>query len=151
MSRRSQRQVTLTIVALLALLIGVRLLSTHPLPQPSHATPEAAVAGYVGGLERLDLKQVERYLAPVQRPHASSMLEALSRDHATIQAPSLSEVTEQGDQATVTLSLQVCYQNSGRRSYTCEPLDHAPLGLPTQIECQRLNGNWYASTLFKPT
>lgn len=151
MSRRSQRQVTLTIVALLALLIGLRVLSTHPLPKPSHATPEAAVAGYFDGLERLNLKQVEIYLAPAQRPRASSMLKVLARDHVTIQAPGLSAITENGARATVAISLEVCYQTSGSKSYNCEPLDHGPLGLPEEINCQRLNGDWYTTTLFEPS
>lgn len=149
-SRRSQNRFTLLLIGALALLILIRVVGAHPLPKPSHLSPAAAVAGYLTGLEHRDLGEVRGYLAPAQRPQASSLLKGFARQRASIAAPALTEITQTHSRATVTISLQVCYQPPGGKPYTCEPVGHAPLGLPDQITCVELDGSWYATTLFKP-
>jgi hypothetical protein len=147
--KRAQRQITLTIAAVLVVLIAIRLLSTHPLPKPSHASPQGATAGYVLGLAHANLRQVENYLAPDKRKGAPSMLRQLAHEHAQLTVPTLSQVSENGNRATATISLEVCYGSRPKKLYTCEPLGHAPLGLPSQIALVKLGGSWYADSLFQ--
>lgn len=150
-SRRSQNRVTLYIAGALALLVLVRVFQSHPLPQPSHQTPAAAVAGYLLGLERHNLGEVRSYLAPNQRSRAGGLLAALSHQRALITAPALAQIVQNQRTATVAISLQLCYRPPGHRHYLCGPLAHSPLGLPVQISCLKVGGRWYATTLFKPT
>ncbi len=150
-SRRSQRQITFAIAGLLLLLIGIRVLSTHPLPAPSHATAEGAVAGYLGGIEHLDAARIEAYLSPSLRGRTQEMVTSLRRERVALEAPTISAALLNGSRATVSVSANVCYQPGKRQSYTCQSLGHAPLGLPAEIVCRELGGKWYATTLFKPT
>ncbi|MFZ0994590.1 MAG: hypothetical protein WAO09_01220 [Candidatus Dormiibacterota bacterium] len=149
--RRNQRQWTLFLVALVALLILIRVIGSHPFPTPSHLNPAATVAGYITGIQHEDLSQVSGYLAPKQRPHAEALLKALAQHHASITAPSLGTVLGDKGSATVTISAQVCYQPGGGKQYSCYPISQGPLGLTNVISCVELRGKWYATTLLKPS
>ena len=148
--RRNQRQWTLFLVALVALLILIRVIGNHPFPKPSHLNPAATVAGYIIGLQHKDLSQVSSYLAPKQRPQAKALLQALAQNRASITAPTLGTVLGDKGSATVTISAQVCYQPGQGRQYGCSPISQAPLGLTNVISCVELSGKWYATTLLKP-
>lgn len=150
-SRRSQNRVTLYIGGALVLLLLVRLIQSHPLPPPSHQSPAAAVAGYLLGIEQHNLNEVRSYLGPAQRSGAGALLRGLAQRHVSITAPVLSQVLQNQRSATVTISLQLCYRPKGHQHYLCGPLAHSPLGLPAQINCLKVGGNWYATTLFRPS
>ena len=121
--RRNQRQWTLFLAALVALLILIRVIGNHPFPTPSHVNPAAAVAGYITGIQHKDLSQVSSYLAPKQRSQAADLLQELSvaRQRATITAPTLGTVLGDRASATVTISAQVCYEPGHGKQYRCSP------------------------------
>lgn len=148
--RRQQWRVTALFAAAVAVLLVLRLFSSHPLPRPSHATPAAAVAGYVQGLREHNPQTIARYLLPSRRGQARSLLQSLARRHTLLANPDELQVIETGSRAEVTLQLQVCYRNPGQPHYTCTPLTKLPLGLPDVIQCRRRGGSWYAETLFRP-
>jgi hypothetical protein len=148
--RRNLRQWTLFLVALVALLILIRVISNHPFPKPSHLNPAATVAGYIAGIQHHDLSEVSSYLAPKQRPQAASLLEGLAQQRATITAPTLGTVLGDKASATVTISAQVCYEPGDGKQYLCSPISQSPLGLTDVISCVELGGRWYATTLLKP-
>lgn len=149
--RRGQRRFTLLLGGALVVLILIRLLTTHPLPAPSHHSSTGAVAGYLIGLEHNDVAEVGRYLAPAQESKASALVKAFTSRHAYIAAPALAFASQGPRRATITISLQVCFPLHGTKQYSCEPVGHAPLGLPDQLTCIRVNGAWYVTTLFKPS
>jgi|GEM_PF-3153858 len=149
--RRNQRQWTLFLAALVALLILIRVIGNHPFPKPSHLDPAAAVAGYITAIQHKDVSQVSGYLAPKQRAQAESLLKALAQHRASITAPTLGTVLGNKGSATVTFSAQVCYQPSDGKQYTCSPISQAPLGLTNVISCVELDGKWYTATLLIPS
>ncbi|MGB6771386.1 MAG: hypothetical protein WBF51_05205 [Candidatus Dormiibacterota bacterium] len=149
--RRNQRQWTLFLAALVALLILIRVIGNHPFPTPSHVNPAAAVAGYITGIQHKDLSQVSSYLAPKQRSQAADLLRALARQRATITAPTLGTVLGDRASATVTISAQVCYEPGHGKQYRCSPISQAPLGLTNVISCVELGGKWYATTVLRPS
>lgn len=149
--RSGQRRFTLLLVGALVVLILIRSLTTHPLPQPSHSTSTGAVAGYLIGLEHHDPGEVRRYLAPAQKSQASVLLKAFKSQHAYIVAPALAHVSQEQSRATVTISVQVCSHFNGTKEYTCQPVGQQPLGLPDELTCVKVDGAWYVTTLFKPS
>ncbi|MGA7173102.1 MAG: hypothetical protein WCB86_01335 [Candidatus Dormiibacterota bacterium] len=148
--RGSQRRFTLLLSGALVVLILIRLLTTHPLPPPSHQSSGAAVAGYLIGLEHNDVTEVRRYLAPAEKSQASALVTAFTSRHDYIAAPALALVNQGKSKATVAISLQVCSPLPKTKEYTCQSLGHSTLGLPIQLSCARIDGEWYVTTIFKP-
>ena len=149
--RPSQRRFTLLLSGALVLLILIRLLSSHPLPTPSHGSSSAAAAGYLLGLEHNNVGQVRRYLAPAQKSQARALVEGLTSRHVHLEAPGLAFASQGATRATVTIALQVCTPLHTLRQYSCEPVNHLPLGLPDQLTCVKVQGDWYVATLFEPS
>ncbi|HUY09096.1 MAG TPA: hypothetical protein VMW80_06555 [Candidatus Dormibacteraeota bacterium] len=148
--RGSQRRFTLLLSGALVVLILIRLLTTHPLPTPSHESSGGAVAGYLIGLEHSDVGEVRRYLAPAQKSQASAVVKALTSRHDYIAAPGLALVTQGKSRATVAITLEVCSPLPKAKEYDCQPLGHSTLGLPIQLTCAKVEGDWYVTTIFKP-
>ncbi len=134
----------------LAVLAVLRLAVSHPSPAPSHLTPAAAVAGYLAATSRASESQLQSYLAPSVRDGAGPMLADLRRDRVRLVSPSIGVASQQGTTAQVEVALEICYRSSAKDPYTCDLLSHAPLGLPTEIGCQLINGRWYVNTLLEP-
>ncbi|MGH7643652.1 MAG: hypothetical protein ACRENX_11720 [Candidatus Dormibacteria bacterium] len=149
--RIGQRRFTLLLAGALVVLILIRLLTTHPLPTPSHSSSTGAVAGYLVGLENSDVSQVRQYLAPAKKSQARAIVEAFKSRRAYVAAPALAYVEQEKSRATVTISLQVCAPFNGSKEYTCEPVAHEPLGLPDELTCIKVAGDWYVATLLKPS
>ncbi|MGC2192162.1 MAG: hypothetical protein WA751_07490 [Candidatus Dormiibacterota bacterium] len=148
--RGSNRSFTLLLAGLLVVLVVIRSVTTHPFPTASHQSPAAAVAGYLTGLEHKDVGQVRHYLAPAQKSQASAVVKAFTSRHAYIAAPALETYSQGSSKATVTFSLQVCSPLQGLKDYSCVPVARAPFGLPDQLTCAKVDGDWYVTTLLKP-
>ncbi len=135
----------------LGLLAVLRLVVSHPAPAPSHASPQAAVAGYLKAAVAGSQAGLESYLAPRDRRGAAAMLSALRADRVRLVSPSIGPTSVQGATAQVEVALEVCYRKTPGAPYTCELLSHEPLGLSSEILCQDLAGRWYVTTLLKPS
>ncbi len=135
----------------LGLLAVLRLVVSHPAPAPSHASPQAAVAGYLNAAVAGSQAGLESYLAPSDRQGAAAMLSALRADRVRLVSPSIGPTSVEGATAQVEVALEVCYRKSSSAPYTCELLSHEPLGLSSEILCQDLAGRWYVTTLLKPS
>lgn len=109
------------------------------------------MAGYLAGIERHNLRQVESYLAPSERAGAESVLQAFATQRAYISGPVASGLSQSATRATVALSVEVCSPLPGSRIFSCESVDREPLGLPRQMSCIKVDGKWYVTTLFKPS
>jgi hypothetical protein len=151
--RGSNRRVTYVAGAILLGLILLRVATAHPLPTPSHLTPEAAVVGYLDALGKSNLPSTKAYLAPSYRPKAAAMIRALRADHVRLVSPSVSGAVSVGNGKTVTVTatLEVCYRTSSAHPYNCQFLSREPLGLPSSLSAVYIQGRWYVSTLLKPT
>lgn len=149
-SRRGQRRFTLLLGGLVIVLILIQVLGSHPLPPPSHRTAEGAVAGYLEGVEHTHLEEVRQYLAPSQRTKAAELLQAFASQRAYITAPQVGYSSLGKTTAEINISAEVCSPRSGTRIYSCTSVGRSPLGLPSQLKCVKLNGDWYVTTLFKP-
>lgn len=149
-SRGGQRRFTYLLVGALAALIAIQVLTSHPLPTPSHQTAAAAVAGYLEGIQHKDLAEVRRYLVRDQRPQADTVLRAFAKAHAYITATNVGYIDTEKRTARVTLDLEVCSPQGSRRIYSCTSVARSPLGLPTELSCDKVDGLWYVTTLFKP-
>jgi hypothetical protein len=134
----------------LGLLAVLRLVVSHPAPTPSHASPQAAVAGYIKAAAGDSQSALEEYLAPAERAKASQMLSSLRQDRVRLVSPAIGPASVQGTTAQVELALEVCYRASASVPYTCQLLSHEPLGLSSEIVCQELGGRWYVVTLLAP-
>jgi len=135
---------------LLGLLVVLRLVTSHPVPGPSHQTPQGAIAGYLTALRASDLVGAEGYLAPAVRGQASAMFRALKADQVKLVAPAVGAVVGTGTTVTVEATLEVCYRRSTSVHYTCELLDKQPLGLNSGFQCVYIQGRWYVATLLEP-
>jgi len=151
--RGSNRRVTYLAGAVLLGLILLRVATAHPLPTPSHLTPEAAVVGYLDALGKSNLTSTKAYLAPSYRPHAAAMLRALKADNVRLVSPAVSGAVSVGNGKTVTVTatMEVCYRTSSAHAYNCDFLSREPLGLPSSLTAVYIKGRWYVSTLLKPT
>ena len=149
-SRRGQRRFTLLLGGLVVLLILIQVLSSHPLPPPSHQTATGAVAGYLEGIEHNHLKEVRQYLAPSQRGEAGALLQAFATQRAYVTAPQVGFSDLGKTTAEVNITAEVCSPQSGTRIYSCTSIGRSPLGLPSQLKCVRVDGTWDVTTLFKP-
>lgn len=149
-SRRGQRRFTLLLGGAVVVLILVQALSSRPLPPPSHRTATAAVAGYLEGIEHSHLEEIREYLAPDQRASAAALLRAFTTQRAYITAPQVGYSDVGKRTAEVTISAEVCSAHAGGRIYSCNSVGRAPLGLPDQLSCVKVDGDWYVTTLFKP-
>ncbi|HEY6537647.1 MAG TPA: hypothetical protein VI138_01235 [Candidatus Dormibacteraeota bacterium] len=149
-SGRGERRFALILGGALLLFIVVQVFHSHPLPRPSHSSASAAVAGYLEGLQHKDVGEVRTYLAPAEKRQAASLLRGLASDHAFVTAPAESFVSQGKRSAQVTIVLQVCAPEKGFHTAVCNPIDHEPLGLPNQLDCVKVGGAWYVSTLLKP-
>jgi hypothetical protein len=134
----------------LGLLAVLRLVVSHPAPTPSHASPQAAVAGYIKAAASDSQSALEEYLAPAERAKASQMLSSLRQDQVRLVSPAIGPASVQGTTAQVEVALEVCYRSTSKSPYTCELLSHEPLGLSSEIVCQELGGRWYVVTLLAP-
>lgn len=152
-ARGSNRRVTYLAGAILLGLILLRVATAHPLPTPSHLTPEAAAVGYLDALGQSNLSGTKAYLAPSYRPKAAAMLRALKADHVRLVSPSVSGAVSVGNGKTVTVTatLEVCYRTSSAHPYNCDLLSREPLGLPSSLSAVYIKGRWYVSTLLTPT
>ncbi|MGH7667475.1 MAG: hypothetical protein ACREN1_09245 [Candidatus Dormibacteria bacterium] len=148
--RRGHTRFLLLAGAALLVLILARIATSHPLPTPSHRSAEAAVAGYLDGLEHRNTGQVRRYLAPDRRSRAASLVRDLANQHTFISAPAAASVSQGQRRATVEISVEVCSPIPGHRGDSCVPVSHEPLGLPDELACVKVKGGWYVTTLFKP-
>jgi hypothetical protein len=149
--RISQRRFTLLIAAALGVLILIRLLTTHPLPAASHSSSTGAVAGYLIGLEHKDVSEVRGYLAPDRKSQAAALVKTFSSRRIYVTAPALSYVSQGQSQATITISAQICSPYQGTKEYTCESIGDSQLGLPDELDCVKVDGEWYVTTLFEPS
>jgi hypothetical protein len=149
--RISQRRFTLLIAAALGVLILIRLLTTHPLPDASHSSSTGAVAGYLIGLEHKDVNEVRGYLAPDRKSEAAAVVKSLTSRRVYVTAPALSYVSQGPSQATITISAQICSPYQGTKEYTCDSIGDSQLGLPDELDCVKVNGEWYVTTLFEPS
>jgi len=135
---------------LLGLLVVLRLVTSHPVPGPSHQTPQGAVAGYLTALRTTNLSTAEAYLAPTVRDQAAVMFRDLKADRVKLVAPAVGAVVGTGTTVTVEATLEVCYRTSSSAHYTCQLLDKQPLGLSSGFRCVYLKGRWYVATLLEP-
>ncbi|MGC1183774.1 MAG: hypothetical protein WBA31_01300 [Candidatus Dormiibacterota bacterium] len=149
-SGRGQRRFTLLLGGVVVVLILIQVLGSHPLPPPSHRTATGAVAGYLEGVEHTHLEEVRQYLAPSQRFKAKALLHALATHRAYITAPQVGYESLGKTSAEVNISVEVCAPQSGTRIYSCTSIGRSPLGLPSQLKCVRVDGEWYVTTLFLP-
>jgi hypothetical protein len=139
--------------ALLLGLILLKIATAHPLPAPSHLTPEAAVVGYLDALGKSDLSATRAYLAPNVRPQAAAMIRALKADHVRLLSPAVSGAVSVGNGKTVTVTatVEVCYRSNTAKPFVCDFLSRQPLGLPPSLNSVYIQGRWYVSTLLEPT
>ncbi len=135
---------------LLGLLVVLRVATSHPVPPPSHQTPQGAVAGYLGALLKSDLKGAEAYLAPGVRGQAPVMFRDLRADRVRLVSPAVGAVVGTGTTVTVEAALEVCYRRSSGAHYTCELLARQPLGLSPSFRCVYQGRRWYVTTLLEP-
>jgi hypothetical protein len=151
--RGSNRRVTYVAGALLLGLILLKIATAHPLPAPSHMTPEAAVVGYLDALGKSNLSATRAYLAPSARPQATAMIRALKADHVRLVAPAVSGAVSVGNGKTVTVTatVEVCYRSNTAKPFICDYLSRQPLGLPPLLNSVYIHGRWYVSTLLEPT
>lgn len=148
-ARANWRFTGLALGALLALAL-LHLVSSHPAAAASHSSPQGAVAGYLAAATADSAPRLATYLAPAERGRAAQMLAALKRDRVKLVSPSVGPTSVQGRSAQVEVALEVCYRTSNKKPYDCRLLEHEPLGLPAEIQCQFVNGRWYVSTLLEP-
>ncbi len=137
-------------VAALAVLILLKLVTTHPQPSASHSTPAAAAVGYLAAVRSANLQQLESYLPPSERDKASAELRTLSADHVVLVSPAVQGAVFQGSSATVNLTVEVCYRRTSADHYSCQLLQRQPLGLPANLQSVEVGGRWYVSTLLEP-
>ncbi|MHB8325149.1 MAG: hypothetical protein ACYDHB_12150 [Candidatus Dormibacteria bacterium] len=135
---------------LLGLLVVLRVATAHPVPSPSHQTPQGAVAGYLAALLKSDLKGTEAYLAPSVRGQAPVMFRDLKADGVRLVSPAVGAVAGTGTTVTVEAALEVCYRRRSGAHYTCELLAKQPLGLSPNFQCVYRGRRWYVTTLLEP-
>ena len=148
--RGASWRITGLAAGLLGLLVVLRIATSHPAPEPSHQTPQGAVAGYLTALRKSDLASVESYLAPSVRSQAPAMFRALKADRVDLVSPAVGAAVGTGTTVTVEVTLEICYRPSSTAHYTCELLDKQPLGLSPGFQCVYLKGRWYVTTLVEP-
>ena len=148
--RGANWRVTGLAAGILLILVLLRLVTSHPQPRPSHLSPSGAAVGYIDALRSGNLVSLESYLAPAQRQHAGQELAALRADHVLLVSPVVESAVGEGTSMTVAITVEVCYRRRTDRSYTCQLLEHQPLGLPSTLESVEVRGRWYISTLLYP-
>jgi len=137
-------------VGALAVLILLKLVTTHPQPSPSHSSPAAAAVGYLAAIRSSNLRELEAYLPPSERDRAGAELRALGADNVLLVSPAVEGAVTQGTSATVNLTVEVCYRLTSRDHYSCQLLQRQPLGLPANLQSIEVAGQWYVSTLLEP-
>ena len=148
--RGANWRVTGLAAGILLILVLLKLVTSHPQPRPSHLSPSAAAVGYIDALRSGNLVSLQSYLAPSQRRYAVQELQALRADHVLLVSPVVESAIGEGGSMTVAITVEVCYRRQTNRSYTCQLIQHQPLGLPSALESVRIGGRWYISTLLDP-
>jgi len=147
--RRARWQLTLGGILLLVVIAVVRGLHATPPPRPSHASPAAAVAGYLQGVGRGSRAEMRRYLAPPARPRLAGSVAAIERLRVVVAGVVVSGVDLGRRRAEVQLIATVCFHVSGGPP-RCDLLSRHPLGLPPSLATVEQGGRWYVAEPIAP-
>ncbi len=121
-----------------------------PLPRASHASPAAAVHGYLDGVSAHSAARMRRYLAPSARPQLAASARAIDRARLQLVSIIVTGIDRGRGRAAVQLVATVCYGPRGR-SLECRLLSRHPLGLTSSLSTVSVGGRWYVAEAIMPT
>ena len=148
--RGANWRVTGLAAGILLILVLLKLVTSHPQPRPSHLSPTGAAVGYIAALRSHNLASLQSYLAPAERGRAAEELASLRADHVLLVSPVVESAIGEGASMTVAITVEVCYRHRAARSYTCQLIQHEPLGLPSALQSVEVHKRWYISTVLDP-
>ncbi|MHB1499765.1 MAG: hypothetical protein ACYCYK_01115 [Candidatus Dormibacteria bacterium] len=148
--RGANWRVTGLAAGVLLVLVLLKVATSHPQPNASHASPAGAAVGYIDALRTANLTQLKAYLSPAERSQAGAELRTLQADHVLLVSPVVDGALGQGRSRTVAVTIEVCYRSRTDRPYSCRLLQHQPLGLPPNLQSVEVGGRWFISTLLEP-